>query len=143
MMDIGDAAGDRILDRDHGERGVAAFDHGKRVLEGRASERLQGRIGVATGKMRIGAALALIGDLVTLGCGHGGDAQMEREAGIEAKISRARARSAGVSTPSGTVSTRATWMRNPASNARSCSSRSRISSGDGGKRTKRSRAARR
>ena len=39
----------------------------------------------------------------------------------------------GVSTPSGTSSTTTASMRMPASSARSCSSRSRISSGDGGR----------
>jgi hypothetical protein len=35
MMDVGDAAGDRILDRDHAEIGFARGDRGQRVLEGR------------------------------------------------------------------------------------------------------------
>ena len=35
MMDVGDAAGDRILDRDHAEIGLARGDRGQRVLEGR------------------------------------------------------------------------------------------------------------
>ncbi len=56
---------------------------------------------------------------------------------------RAVSRSSGVSTPSGTVSTIVTSMRMPASSARSCSSLSRCSSGEGGSFTNRSSAARR
>ena len=56
---------------------------------------------------------------------------------------RARSRSAGVSTPSGTVSTIRTSIRIPASSARSCSSFSRNSNGDGGNLTNRSSANRR
>ncbi len=36
MMDVGDAAGHRILDRDHGQVGLAPLDRGEAVLEGRA-----------------------------------------------------------------------------------------------------------
>ena len=96
MMDVGDAASDRILDGDHGEPRLAAFDRGKRVLEGGAGKRLHLRIGVAAGEMGIGAGLALIGDF------------LRSTAHDLLRIWRARARSAGVSTPSGMVSTRAT-----------------------------------
>ena len=58
-------------------------------------------------------------------------------------MARAISRSSGVSTPSGTLSTIVTSMRMPASSARSCSSRSRCSSGEGGSATNRSSAARR
>jgi hypothetical protein len=41
MMDVGDAAGDRVLDRDHAEVGLARGSiAAKRVLEGRAGQRL-------------------------------------------------------------------------------------------------------
>ena len=63
--------------------------------------------------------------------------------GFGASISRARSRSSGVSTPSGTVSTSVTSMRMPDSRARNCSSFSRISNVDGGSETKRSNALRR
>jgi hypothetical protein len=59
------------------------------------------------------------------------------------RISLARSRSCGVSTPSGSDWTISASMRMPASSARSCSSRSRRSSGDGFSVTKRSSAARR
>ena len=59
MMDVGDAAGDRILDRDHAEIGLARGDRGQRVLEGRARQRLGVRIGLDDGDMGIGARLAL------------------------------------------------------------------------------------
>ena len=35
MVDVGDAAGDRVLDRDHAEVGRAVLDRGEGVLEGR------------------------------------------------------------------------------------------------------------
>ena len=70
VMDVGDAAGHRILDRDHGELGLAVLHRGERVLEGRAGQRLHARIGVARGEMRVGAGLALKGDFV-LRFGHG------------------------------------------------------------------------
>ena len=71
MMDVGDAARHRILDRDHGELGLAALHRGERILEGRAGKRLHVRIGVARGEMRIGARLALKGDFVRTRFGHG------------------------------------------------------------------------
>ena len=70
MMNVGDAAGDRILDRDHGELGFATLHRGERILEGRAWQRLHVRIGIATGEMRVGAWLALEGDFVGSRFGH-------------------------------------------------------------------------
>ena len=64
MMDVGDAPGHGILDRDHGELGGPALYGGQRVLEGGTGKRLHARIGVERGKMRIGARLALEGDSV-------------------------------------------------------------------------------
>ena len=46
MMDVGDAAGDRVFDRDHAEVGFARRDRGERVLEGRAGQRLGVGIGL-------------------------------------------------------------------------------------------------
>ena len=59
MMDIGDPAGHGILNRDHAEVGFARGDRGQRVLEGRAGQRLDVRIGLDDGDMGIGARLAL------------------------------------------------------------------------------------
>ena len=70
MMDVGDPAGDRILDRDHAEIGLARGDRRQRVLEGRARQRLGVRIGLDDGDMGIGAGLALECDFELLG--HGG-----------------------------------------------------------------------
>ena len=39
MMDVGDAARDRILDRDHGELAPPLLHRGEGVLEGSAGER--------------------------------------------------------------------------------------------------------
>ena len=63
MMDVGDAAGDRILDRDHAEIDVAAGERGEAILEGRAGHRLVIRIGFAAGEMRIRPRFALEDDL--------------------------------------------------------------------------------
>ena len=73
MMDVGDAAGDRILDRDHAEIGLARGDRGQRVLEGRAGQRLGVGIGFGDGDMGIRAGLALECDFHGFGrCfGHG------------------------------------------------------------------------
>ena len=69
MMNVGDASGDRILDRDHAEFGLAGRDRGQRVLEGGAGQRLGVGIGLDDGEMRIGAGLAL--ECYFLGFGHG------------------------------------------------------------------------
>ena len=71
VMNVGDAARDRILDGDHGELGLAGLHRGERVLEGRTGKRLHARIGVARGEMRVGAGLALKGDSVLSAFGHG------------------------------------------------------------------------
>ena len=63
VVDVGDAAGDRVLDRDHAERRFARRDRGERVLEGRARQRLRVRIDLADREMRVRAGLALECDL--------------------------------------------------------------------------------
>src|SRR5438445_669334 len=69
MVNVGDAAGDRVFDRDHAEFGLAAVDRGKCVFEGRARHRLVVRIGVARGEVGVRSRFALEHDL--LGCRHG------------------------------------------------------------------------
>src|SRR5229473_240385 len=127
MVNVGDAPGDRVLDRDHREFRLAPRDGGEAVLEGGAGPRFVIGIGLATGDVRVRAGLALEDDRAFL-FGHRGFPAAIRRA---CKIARAFSRSAGVSTPSGTASTIAASMRMPASSARNCSSRSRFSIGEG------------
>src|SRR6202042_3439180 len=132
-MDVGDPSGDRVLDRDHGEFGRAVLYGRESILEGRAGQRSEiGKI-VGAGDMRIGARFALIGDRICClhACFPG------------ASMTRARSKSSGASTPSGAVSTSATSIRMPASNARNCSSFSRRSRGEGKDATNRRSAPRR
>ena len=70
MMDVGDAARDRILDRDHAEIGLSGRDRSERVLKGRTGHRLRIGIGFHDGDVGIGARLALERDFQLL-C-HGG-----------------------------------------------------------------------
>jgi len=53
VVDVGDAAGDRVLDRDHAELGLARRYRGKRVLEGRAGQRLVARIDLGAGEWEL------------------------------------------------------------------------------------------
>ena len=69
MMNVGDASGDRIFDRDHAEFGLAGRNRGQRILEGGAGQRLGVGIGFDDGEMRIRAGLALECDFY--GFGHG------------------------------------------------------------------------
>ena len=88
MMDVGDAARHGILDGDHGELGRAALNGGERVLEGRTGKCLHAGIGIAGGKVRIGAWLALKGDFVDARFGHGlGKAGVGLMAGLK-KLTR-------------------------------------------------------
>src|SRR5579859_1188314 len=143
-MDVGDAAGDRVVDRDHGEVGTRLADGGKTVLEGRARQDIGLGIDFSRSDLGVGAELALEGDgsfgrwhrmIWTALRFHFSASGLADRPTIRkryrVKSSRARARSAGVSTPSGTASTMATSIRMPASSALSCSSLSRISSGEG------------
>ena len=68
VMNIGDAASDRVFDRDHAEAGFAAADRGKGIFKGRARHRLIIRIDFARREVRIRSALSLENDL--LGGGH-------------------------------------------------------------------------
>ena len=130
MMDVGDAAGDRILDRDHAEIGLARGDRGQRVLEGRAGQRLGVGIGLDDGDMGIGARLALECDFELLG--HGGPFSSRSGFGQYLR-GRFRGRP-GYRRRAGRVSTMVMSIRMPASSARSCSSFSCCSSGDGRQR---------
>ena len=107
VMDVGDAAGDRILDRDHAEIDLAGGERGEAILEGRAGHRLVVRIGFAAGEMRIRPRLALKNDLLL---GHVIPLSCVPYADISGRVnrpssSRAFSRSSGVSTPSGTLFT--------------------------------------
>ena len=62
IVDVGDAAGDRILDRNHAKIGRAVLDRREGVLECRARQRIHFGKAFDAGDMRIGARFALIGD---------------------------------------------------------------------------------
>ena len=132
-VDVGHPAGEGVLAGQHGQRRLAAAHRVHRRLEARAGQGGPAGIGVAAGEVGIGARA---------GPGRRWCACCSSSL-APARICRARSRSAGVSTPNGPCSTRATAIRMPASSARSCSSFSRSSSGLGGSATKRSSAARR
>ena len=59
VVDVGDATGDRVLDRDHGESRLALLDGREGVLEGRAWQRFPTRMHLLASDVRIGARLAL------------------------------------------------------------------------------------
>ena len=63
-VQVGDAAGDRVLDRDDGELRLARLDRAHRRLEGRTGQRRHVGKGRAAGHVGIGARLALKGDRV-------------------------------------------------------------------------------
>ncbi len=149
MMDVGDAAGVRVFDRDHGAADFARLYGGERVFERRIGNGFEIRKGFGAGQMRIGSGLALVGDPlqrrrvldVGIAFGLGRCLRCQVEAG---EINcRARSRSAGVSTPSGTVSTIDTSMRHAVFQRAQLSSFSRRSRPESGRATKRSSAARR
>src|SRR5581483_8773583 len=137
MMDIGDAPHQRILHCDDEEIAIAAPHRLDRILEAWLGDGGGVRDRCARREIGVGARLALEGD--PPGMKNGPD----HDEAFRAKNALALARSAGVSTLSGTLSTRATAMLIFASSARSCSSFSRFSKGEGGKATKRDSAARR
>ena len=135
MMDVGDPPGERVLDRDHAEIGLARGDRLEAILEGRLRNRLAIGKHFEAGDVRIGTGFALKDHTLA--------SQSHSLQSVPARMARARARSAGVSTPNGTSSMIDTSIRMPASSALNCSSFSRISSTLGGRATKRSSAARR
>ena len=63
VVDVGDPAGHRVLDRDHAEIGLAARHRVERVLEGRARHRVGVGIGLLAGDVGIRSGLALEHDL--------------------------------------------------------------------------------
>ena len=64
MVDIGNPAGDGILDGHHRQFRPSAFDRLKRVLDGGASHRLAAGIGGHARKMGIGPGSALVRDRI-------------------------------------------------------------------------------
>ena len=135
MVDVGDAAGDRVLDRDHGELGLALVHRREGILEGRAGQRLPIGIDLRQAMWEFAPGSPWNDD--GLG-GHG------RSVASGAMIERGRPLQVlgGVDAERHVVDEDAS-MRMPASSARSCSSLSRFSRGDGGRPTKRCSAARR
>jgi hypothetical protein len=67
VMNVGDTAGDRVFDGNHGEDRLAILHRRERILEGGARQRLQLRVSVAAGEMRIRARLALESDFLLFG----------------------------------------------------------------------------
>ena len=59
MMDIGDATGDRVLDRDHRKTRLPLSHGCESILEGRRWQYLPIRMHLRASNMRIGARLAL------------------------------------------------------------------------------------
>jgi hypothetical protein len=51
VMDVGDAAGDRILDRDHRKVDVSRLNVGEHVLDGRLGNRLEAGVGLGASEM--------------------------------------------------------------------------------------------
>ena len=144
VMDVGDAAGDRVLDRDHAEVGLAGL-RSPRSASSKvgAGQRLAVRIDLAAGDVRnwrpARPGTRSFSLLMAVPLRAGARSSQRRAAAARAPFPDPPA----YRRRDGTVSTSATSMRMPASSARSCSSRSRCSSGEGGSATKRSSAARR
>ena len=66
-VQVGDAAGDRVLDRDDGQLGLAGLDGAHGGVEGRARQGRHVGKGRPAGHVGIGAGLALEGDDVAGG----------------------------------------------------------------------------
>ena len=64
MVNVGDASGDRVLDRDHRQFGLALLDRREAVLEGRAGHRLVAGIDFAAGQVGIRSGFPLEHDLL-------------------------------------------------------------------------------
>ena len=101
MMDIGDAAGDRVLDRDHAEIGLAGGDRGERVLEGRAGHRLGVGIGLdeAMWELAPGSPWNAIFSFLLMALGYLFLGGLVAAAQVFASSRRVVSRSVGVSTP--------------------------------------------
>ena len=69
VMDVGDPAGDGVVDRDHREVGLAVLDRCEGVLERRARERLPVGVGLLADQVGVGSRLTLVGDPAR-GCSH-------------------------------------------------------------------------
>ena len=128
MMDVRDTAVQRIFYGNDANIGLAAAHR----IDGIFKRRL--RYGVA---VRQRLACGLVAERTQLALERHRLRARNRRTHLCPNALRAFSRSAGVSTLSGTLSTRATTICMPASSARSCSSFSRFSRGDGGSATKR------
>ena len=119
-VDVGDAAGDRVLDRDHGVARAALAHRVERVLErrGRQRRRRAARPGGRRGRNRRRAGPG------RRWCARGRASSPSGLYRRESACGRAR-RSSGVLISYSTRSINAASMRMPASSARSCSSFSR------------------
>ena len=76
VVDVGDPARDRVVDRDHRELGVPALDGGEDVLEGGARHRFPVGVVQVADHVGVGSRLALVGDpsveALTVGVSHVG-----------------------------------------------------------------------
>src|ERR1700722_5556026 len=131
MMDVGNAAHQRIFHRDDAKIAIAVAHRFDRILEAGLGHRQGMLYRLARRQIGIGARLALEGDAFGV---------LDDIHVLRSRL--ARSRSAEVSTESGTLSTRATAMVICASRARNCSSFSRLSRAEGGRATKCVSAAR-
>ncbi len=132
MVDVGHAPGDGVLHGDHAEIRRAGLHRLEGVFEGGAGQGLIVRKMGAASFVAIGAQFSLEGDRSA----HGHAVSVRAQA-------RARSKSWAVSTEMGGESITAAQIDRPSSSARSCSSFSRRSSGEGGAALNRSSAARR
>ena len=62
VVDVGHPAGDRVVDRDHGQLGVATLDGSEHVLERGTGHRLPVGVVQLGHHVGVGARLALVGD---------------------------------------------------------------------------------
>jgi len=64
IMNVTDPAGDRVLDRNHGEFGLALLDSREAILKCAARKRRQARIGLVAGNMGVCPGFTLIRDVI-------------------------------------------------------------------------------
>ncbi len=69
VVDVGHPAGDGVVDRDHGQLGLAALDGREDVLERRAGHGLPVGVVLPAHQVGVGAGLALVGDARSRRCG--------------------------------------------------------------------------